>query len=128
MLLSVYRRRATRARALNNAILTNMAVPLITSDALGRITFANTQALAILKESAGSIIGQKWIRLMMSQADEGTATKLYLQFFAEDRVQQKSVTLHLASQPFQEVRGSLVCIGKEPDQVLLTTWNTDEEI
>ena len=128
VLLSVYRRRATRARALNNAILTNMAVPLITSDALGRITFANTQALAILKESAGSIIGQKWIRLMMSQADEGTATKLYLQFFAEDRVQQKSVTLHLASQPFQEVRGSLVCIGKEPDQVLLTTWNTDEEI
>jgi glycosyltransferase involved in cell wall biosynthesis len=126
VLLSIYRQRAARARTLNNAILTNMAVPLVTSDALGLITFANTQALAILKESAGSIIGQKWIRFMMNQTDEGTATKLYLKLFEDDLSPQNSVTLHLASQPHQATQGTLVCIGDDRDRVLLTTWNADE--
>jgi PAS domain-containing protein len=127
VLLSVYRQRAARARALNNAILTNMAVPLVTSNALGLITFANTQALSVLKESAGSIIGQKWIRLMRSQTDEGTATKHYLQLFEEDAAPQKTVTLHLASEPSQATQGTLVCIGEGRDRVLLTTWHVNQQ-
>jgi hypothetical protein len=128
VLLSVYRQRAARARALNNAILTNMAVPLVTSDALGQIHFANTQALAILKESPGSIVGQKWIRLMMSQTDEGTATKLYLQLFEEKASPQKFVSLNLANQPQKEIRGTLVCIGEGRDRVMLTTWQPEQSI
>lgn len=126
VLLSIYRQRAARARALNNAILTNMAVPLVTSDALGLISFANAQALAILKESSGSIIGQKWIRLMMSRTDEGIATKLYLQLFEENAALQKSVTLHLVTRPDQATRCTLVCIGEGRDRVLLTTWYAGE--
>jgi len=127
VLLSIYRQRAARTRALNNAILTNMAVPLLTSDPLGQITFANTQALAILKESAGSIIGQKWIRLMMCETDERTATKLYLKFFEENTSQQKSILLHLAGSPDQAKQGTLVCVGEGCDRVLLTTWRPDNE-
>jgi glycosyltransferase involved in cell wall biosynthesis len=126
VLLSIYRQRAARVRALNNAILTNMAVPLVTSNALGLITFANTQALSILKESAGSIIGQKWIRLMMCHTDEGTATKHYLQLFEENTAPRKSVNLHLVSQPHQAAQGTLVCIGEGRDRVLLTTWQANE--
>jgi hypothetical protein len=100
---------------------------LVTSNALGLITFANTQALSVLKESAGSIIGQKWIRLMRSQTDEGTATKHYLQLFEEDAAPQKTVTLHLASEPSQATQGTLVCIGEGRDRVLLTTWHVNQQ-
>jgi PAS domain-containing protein len=128
VLLSIYRQRAARVRTLNNAILTNMAVPLLTSDALGRINFANAQALAILKESSGSIIGQKWIRLMMQRIDEGTATKAYLQLFEDATSPQRSVVLSLAGHPDKPARGTLVCIGEGRSRVLLTTWQPQQEI
>jgi glycosyltransferase involved in cell wall biosynthesis len=124
VLLSTYRQRANRVRALNNAILTNMGVPLVTSDALGLITFANTEALAILKESSGSIVGRKWVHLMMANTNEGTATKLYLKLFEEGASPHKSTTLTLVDQPLKEVPGKMVCIGEGSDRVLLTTWHS----
>jgi len=96
---------------------------LVISDALGLITFANAEALTILKESSGSIVGRKWVHLMMANTNEGTATKLYLKLFEEGASSQKSTILGLVGKRLKEVPGTVVCIGEGSDRVLLTTWH-----
>lgn len=120
LMLSIYRQRAGRARALNASILTNMTVPLITSDAMGFVTFANARALQLLKVSDERIIGDKWTKLMMADADQGSATRFYLSLF-EGRGTEQSAALSLSSQPGQSVRANFVCIGQNQDRILLTT-------
>jgi PAS domain-containing protein len=120
VMLSIYRQSAGRARALSNSILTNMTVPLITSDAMGYITFANARALQLLKTSDERIIGDKWTKLMMADTDQGNATRFYLSLF-EGRNTENSASLKLASQPGKTVKGHFICIGQNHDRVLLTT-------
>lgn len=120
VLLSIYRQSAGRARALNATILTNMTVPLITSDAMGYVTFANARALQLLKTSDERIIGDKWTKLMMADTDQGNATRFYLGLF-EGRSTENSAPLRLASQPGKTVRAHFICIGQNQDRILLTT-------
>lgn len=120
LMLSIYRQRAGHARALNASILTNMTVPLITSDAMGFVTFANARALQLLKVSDERIIGDKWTKLMMADTDQGNATRFYLNLF-EGKGAGQSAALKLSSQPGQSVRARFVCLGQNQDRILLTT-------
>jgi hypothetical protein len=121
VMLSIYRQRAGQAQKLNADILNSMAVPLVTSDAAGLITFANAQALALLKASDKRIIGEKWTKLMMANQDEGTATRYYLSLFANTAAGKKTARLHLMAAPQEPVRAGLTCFGEGKDRVLMTT-------
>lgn len=123
-MLSIYRQTAGRARALNASILTNMTAPLITSDAMGFITFANSRALQLLKVSNKRIIGDKWTKLMMGETDQGNATRFYLSLF-EGGATEHSALLTIPGQPGRSVKARLVCIGQNQDRVLLTTLEDD---
>jgi PAS domain-containing protein len=125
LMLSLYRQKAGRARALNASILTNMTVPLITSDAMGSVTFANARALQLLKVSDERIIGDKWTKLMMADTDQGTATRFYLSLFESGAREQTSL-LTLSSQPGKTMRANFICIGENQDRILLTTLENQE--
>jgi len=125
VLLSLYRQTAARNRALHTAILTDMTVPLITSNAMGLVTFANTQALRLLNESEGSVIGKKWAGLAMANTDEGEATQLYLKIFEGTTSHAKSLDLNLPDYPRKIFKGIVVCIGEGRERMLLTTWQTE---
>ena len=124
-MLSLYRQKAGRARALNASILTNMTVPLITSDAMGSVTFANARALQLLKGSDERIIGDKWTKLMMADTDQGTATRFYLSLF-EGGAREQTSLLTLSSQPGKTMRANFICIGENQDRILLTTLENQE--
>lgn len=121
VMLSIYRQRAGQAQALNAEILNSMTVPLVTSDAAGLITFANAQALALLKASDKRIIGEKWTKLMVADHDEGSATRFYLSLFANTAGGEKIAQLHLKTAPAEPVRASLACFGEGKDRILMTT-------
>lgn len=121
VMLSIYRQTAGQAQTLNAEILNSMTVPLVTSDAMGFITFANTQALALLKASDKRIIGEKWTKLMMANQDEGSATRFYLSLFANTADGVKSAQLYLMTAPDQPVRASMACFGEGKDRILMTT-------
>jgi glycosyltransferase involved in cell wall biosynthesis len=125
LMLSLYRQKAGRARALNASILTNMTVPLITSDAMGSVTFANARALQLLKGSDERIIGDKWTKLMMADTDQGTATRFYLSLF-EGGAREQTSLLTLSSQPGKTMRANFICIGENQDRILLTTLENQE--
>jgi glycosyltransferase involved in cell wall biosynthesis len=125
LMLSLYRQKAGRARALNASILTNMTVPLITSDAMGSVTFANARALQLLKVSDERIIGDKWTKLMMADTDQGTAARFYLGLF-EGGTREQTALLTLSSQPGKTVKADLICIGEDQDRILLTTLKIQE--
>ena len=125
VLLSLYRMKAGKARALNASILTNMTVPLITSDAMGSVTFANARALQLLRASNERIIGDKWTKLMMTDKDQGTATRFYLGLF-EGGSREQTASLTLSSQPGKTVKANFICIGENQDRILLTTLENPE--
>ena len=125
LMLSIYRQKAGRSRALNTSILTNMPLPLITSDAMGFVTFANDRALQLLKVSEERIIGDKWTDLLMAGVDQGSATRFYLDLFQTKDASQ-SALLSLSSRPEKSTRANFFCIGQDQDRILLTTLESQE--
>jgi len=102
-----------------------MTVPLVTSDAMGSVTFANARALQLLKVSDERIIGDRWTKLMMADKDQGSATRFYLSLFESDGKEQTAL-LSLSSQPGKTVKANFICIGENHDRLLLTTLENQD--
>jgi len=118
VLFSHMRVRAKLVTSQLSSIVREIPAPLIVSDATGSITFANREALNILTLDQENLNGRKWPALMMTDRDEGTASRFYIDFFAKSVNSAQDVDLYI--DPNKPVPARLICLGGGRSKQLIT--------
>ncbi len=106
-------------------ILTTMPMPVVISDAMGAIIFANDEAVDFLKIPRGELVGKSYARLFMPFHDEGTAMRDYIQYFqmpSEGSGHSFPDTICIAQKEGapQQVNARFICLGKGESRYMVT--------
>lgn len=120
VLFSVFRKRAASAQQATSAILSNIPVPILVSDATGVVSFANQKALQLLNMAESEILGQKWASLVMADCDEGTSTRTYVELFASYRTGDADLVLHPYNEHRKPIPARLLCLGSGGQRIMVT--------
>jgi len=115
ILFSKYRCKAKRLQDQTLEVIVSMPVPVVISDALGLVIFANDEASDFLQAPREQLQGANYIQLFMGHLDEGTAMRDYIALFQadEEAMGNSTYSLSLAKSGggLQPVESRLICLG-----------------
>ena len=127
VLFSKYRCKAKEQLDQTMKIIISMPMPVVISDALGAVIFANDEASDFMHLSREKLQASNYIELFMRHQDEGTAMREYIKFF------QNSSEVDRASLAYthglrtrgddgslHEVAGRLICLGQGKTRHMIT--------
>lgn len=106
------------------AILTTLPMPVVISDALGSVIFANDEAVEFLKIPRGKLLGASYSRLLMTQQDEGTAMRDYIKFFRNTPeallARDRGFRLAINDGTPHDVEARFICLGQGEARYMVT--------
>jgi PAS domain-containing protein len=120
VLFSHSKRKAALALNEVRGVLEQMPSPLIISDSTGLIESVNEEAAALFAIRSSEMKGTKWAAWVMADIDEGTATRAYIELFAQKRSVGLPLNFHLSPNPKVAVKGRVMCVGTGQDKKLIT--------
>ena len=129
MLFSRYRGQTQVQQNQTLAILISLPMPVMISDALGTLIFANNEVAEFLKIPREELQGANYIKLFMAHQDEGTAMRDYIKLFQVSPPSDTEEVLGGRTQPLnvavaggasREVEGRLICLGQGQARHMVT--------
>jgi PAS domain-containing protein len=120
--LAYFRTDAQRLISNIQNILGKLPAPVVISDAAGCIVYSNEALSAVFKLDPTEIKGKRYVDFMMSDIQEGKATRYYIELFEEE-----GNSVHeLETKPFQmetKIKARVTCLGSGPNRMMVTVFN-----
>ncbi len=126
--LAYYRTDTERILARLRTILGKLPVPVILSDASGRIVYANDAATPVFHESPSAITGRSYFDFFLSERMKGRSIRAYFDIFEADT----NGTYELEAGPAgsaKKMTAQLICLGTGRNRIMITVLpNSDRTI
>jgi PAS domain-containing protein len=119
--LAHYRTSTQRILVHIQDILAKLPTPVVISDASGFIIYANEAIGKIFKRKASQLTGLRYVDFLMSDIQEGKATRYYIEIFGD-----KTNEVHeLEVRPMgnEKMKARLSCLGTGTNRVLITAFD-----
>ena len=127
VLFSKYRCKAKIQQDQMVEIIISMPIPVVISDAIGMVIFANDEMADFMGVPREQIEGMSYLRLFMAHMDEGTVMRDYIKFFQtapetnEDSIaQNQGLRLTMADGMSREVAARFICLGQGKARHMVT--------
>jgi PAS domain S-box-containing protein len=123
ILFSAYRLRSARLASQTLDVLRRMPAPVIVSDAAGIVRFANRAASELLGRAQNELEDASYLALLMSDEDEGTASRAYRAAFEGSTDKTHEIVLSPRAGAGGKLTAQTATIGERENRLLVTLVN-----
>jgi PAS domain S-box-containing protein len=117
--LSYHREESERNLKHIQGILSKLPAPVVISDAIGIITYANEALCSFFGKASGELVGKRYLELFMTNIDEGKAMRYYIELFGSHDQNAPEVVLLTSAGP-TNIKASLTCLGTGTQRNMIT--------
>ena len=101
-------------------VLSHVPAPMVISDASGHVKFANSEAVDVLGISHDELMETPFLKLFMSDQDEGSAAREYREIIESPRGGAKERDVVVSSRQYLKCHARMVPIGDRNARLLVT--------